>query len=574
MNLANQSNSSFNRLPFTHYEINSWLVPRVIASCVYGKNHIPFVYTFLESITQHLVNQKVVIGVNSFDSIELQMLQTAYPQVSFVLLKNMESVSGLGTHAQRASLKVCFWSQIFTDHIRFGESVAFMDIDCVVLKNPFPDLLKTCNVILTLRRGKWVLNSGVLFIKKNIQTASMFESWLVENERILKSRESNREAEKLNGGADQHSLLKALNLKSISYSQINTRLISNELDLCIGFVSCAQFNQTESGSLKTDLRVIHFKAGWHPILTEQKRYTTNRPRSSSEEFHLLWKSLYIKSKTRLYSSLYEFAWNQNDLVKKLSAVPYQDRGILNSEMLLVLGILRCLGIINIIESGRARGHSTYLLSEYLKDKEGSLLISIDYKKDSDAIYALENLKKFEKTKLFFGHANTKLPKLARENFTSSNEFAVVLDGPKSYNALYLTSKLIRMKKPPRIIFMHDLKKFEDGENYSPQRFISQRVFERIFFSDDFTITRKLKSLDLQSLKISMQTQQQIEFDFYSKNSLPTGSYGPTIAVIIPTKYDRKSMKRLIISPFSLLFDIYQSLTRYILSSLFYRAKND
>ena len=108
------------------------------------------------------------------------------------------------------------------------------------------------------------------------------------------------------------------------------------------------------------------------------------------------------------------------------------RGILRSEAFFVRGLCGP-SPKRIIESGRARGQSTYLLAKSLPNTK---IISIEYDKDSvDSQFALERLSKFENVQCLFGDSRKLIPELVEDGDI------VLIDGPKDMDALNLLAKL-------------------------------------------------------------------------------------------------------------------------------------
>lgn len=140
----------------------------------------------------------------------------------------------------------------------------------------------------------------------------------------------------------------------------------------------------------------------------------------------------------------------------------------------------------------------------------------------------------------YGDANYILKKIVRKKFSQSDTYAVLLDGPKSFNALYLTAKLIRSKTPPAVIFIHDMRKIEKDGKFSLQRYMCSAIFDRVFFSDEFQIKPMVKMCD-ESIFLSTDTTWLNNVN--SPNFLFRESYGPTLAVIVPTLLDRHVLKK-------------------------------
>lgn len=110
----------------------------------------------------------------------------------------------------------------------------------------------------------------------------------------------------------------------------------------------------------------------------------------------------------------------------------ENRGILRSEAFFV----RCLcgaSPKRIIESGRARGQSTYLLAKSLPNTK---IISIEYDKDSvDSQFALERLSEYENVQCLFGDSRKLIPRLVEDGDI------LLIDGPKDMDALNLIAKI-------------------------------------------------------------------------------------------------------------------------------------
>jgi hypothetical protein len=266
---------------------------QIIISCIYGHRHNAFAQTFIYSLQKTLPGCKVVIGYADFSLVEIQLLQITYPKVEFIELVKKE-LNSL-THASRASQKIQFWLELSTYCAHKNDQILFIDIDTLVIRNPFDAFSNNIDLVITRKLGKFTLNSGVLFAKYNENIVTIFKQWLIETNKILSSKSLNRESEKLYGGADQSALIKILNIGN-EIKNFKEDFVSEKNDkLNIKFVSCVEFNQTESAKLTNLTRIIHFKAGWHKIITSKSKYTKNRPQRTSEEFHIIWINHYQAS---------------------------------------------------------------------------------------------------------------------------------------------------------------------------------------------------------------------------------------------------------------------------------------
>ena len=110
----------------------------------------------------------------------------------------------------------------------------------------------------------------------------------------------------------------------------------------------------------------------------------------------------------------------------------EPRGILRSEAFFVRSLCG-QNPKRIIESGRARGQSTYLLAKSLPNTK---IISIEYDKDSvDSQFALERLSECENVQCLFGDSRKLIPELVEDGDI------LLIDGPKDMDALNLLAKI-------------------------------------------------------------------------------------------------------------------------------------
>lgn len=134
--------------------------------------------------------------------------------------------------------------------------------------------------------------------------------------------------------------------------------------------------------------------------------------------------------------------------KLIVNLPYEKKGILYSEMFFLY--LLCLNTTpqRVIESGRARGQSTLILSKIFPKSE---IISIEYdSKSQDVDIAKKRLAHCKNISLLFGDAYILLPKI----LSGGNNDIVLIDGPKGYKAIRLAIKALKYKNA-RKIFIHD-----------------------------------------------------------------------------------------------------------------------
>jgi len=163
----------------------------------------------------------------------------------------------------------------------------------------------------------------------------------------------------------------------------------------------------------------------------------------------------------------------------IAGIPYERKGILFSEMYFFWLLARTLQPRRILESGRARGQSTLVLSLCFPESE---IISVEYDRESpDVAIAAERLKGRDNVRQLFGDATTLLPDMAR-----ADDVAIV-DGPKGYRGLRLALRMLDRGLP--MIFVHDT-----CIGSQERRYLNRRVPEAIY-SDQAEIASHTHGLD-------------------------------------------------------------------------------
>lgn len=196
----------------------------------------------------------------------------------------------------------------------------------------------------------------------------------------------------------------------------------------------------------------------------------------------------------------------------LAREPYERRGILNSEMALILVTCRELGIKVMIESGRARGQSTYILAKYLPDV---IVHSVEARPGPDTEFGIARLAGMPNVALHTGDGGVLLPKLAS---ASDLPTAILLDGPKGERAVNVLAECFAYPHV-RVGFIHDMRRLDYGAP-SPHRAAAVNRFPNAAFSDD-GIADHLKWLDDASDGAPFGEAHERQY----------GSYGPTLAMV-------------------------------------------
>ena len=202
-------------------------------------------------------------------------------------------------------------------------------------------------------------------------------------------------------------------------------------------------------------------------------------------------------------------------MERTTLVPYQAQGVLPSEVLFLWAATGEAGPARIVESGRARAHSTLLLARCFPAAE---IVSID--RDSTAAAARAGrarLGDVGNVTLLDGDARALLPALVRAGDV------VVIDGPKSFRALALACQLLATRRPAQV-FLHD---YYRG---LPERELLERLLPATRFSDEAQFVDRFAHLDRDAwAAITAQTRSARRP--YFVDGVPRASYGPTYACL-------------------------------------------
>ncbi len=165
---------------------------------------------------------------------------------------------------------------------------------------------------------------------------------------------------------------------------------------------------------------------------------------------------------------------------RVAGVPYERKGILFSEMFFLYLCARHAAPRRILESGRARGQSTLLLSLLFPELP---VISLEHDPASpDVAVAAGRLRERRNVDLRFGDATRILPGEARAGDI------VLIDGPKGFRGLRLALSLLATGRAS-MVFLHDA-----GKGSVERAFLEARV-PGAMYSDDPGFARIAHVLD-------------------------------------------------------------------------------
>lgn len=207
--------------------------------------------------------------------------------------------------------------------------------------------------------------------------------------------------------------------------------------------------------------------------------------------------------------------NKSHFRRIIEDIPYESKGIFNSEMLLFVTLAKYFNIAEIWESGRARGQSTKIIAEYFRNSNINLYSIESESGTEDDLIALKRLQN-NNIELFYGNSVQILP----QRISAEKDTIVLIDGPKGTTAIQLAEILLKHKNI-KAVFLHDYHKD------SPLREVVEKTFKQSFFTDNEQYVEKFKDLDA----ICWEEHSKIGRLPYARNGKQMKSYSSTLCVI-------------------------------------------
>lgn len=490
----------------------------VYLTAVYGEKYLPMLMGFLHSLGQvREPESKTMVLWSQLPAHEIMILNKAYPWCEFI----ESPIILTGDYRRDIPFKVRLWSKALT---MFPDAqVRFMDCDMVVTQS-YGDVVEgDYDILFTAKNERVPLNTGMIVANSSPEATFFFQQWLEGIEKCAKDDDSLSEAVACNGSIDQHVLAQWLGSpppQGISEVNVNGRTVRFKN------VPCSVLNETNSKPITPEMRVIHYKAGWHPILLENKDFSKNRPEDTSLEMYNFWMDIFKRASTESLKKLV-----MDECAKRVERFRsfnfgYQIRGMLHSELLIVCSLCEAMGVEVLIESGRFRGQSTFVLANYFSDSDVKIE-SIEANRDENAAFCEQRLAPFkDKVMLNYGDCPVLLPQILRKH--NNRRIAILFDGPKGERALHIFDEALRSQNGSNIIAGF----FHDARRDSRSREIYEKHYERAFFSDDEEYIETFRELDKPCLPTSDPVSPHA-WSPYMKGDIKIESYGPTLFTCLP-----------------------------------------
>jgi hypothetical protein len=490
----------------------------VFVTAIYGEAYAPFLLPHLHSIRGLYPRARGIVMWRDLPRREVGLLERGFPSWRFV-----EAAGGMdGDLHQRIPRKLHAWRA--AAEMEPARPMAFLDCDTLVVRRLDEFFAGSWDIVYTWKDELFPVNTGVMLASTGAAAATLFGAMAQRVERIVRDPGLMETALGSSGAADQHALREIVGF--CNYDRFTVKTVAGAgggRELVFRGVPCRWLNETNCRPIGEDVCIVHYKTGWHPILLEGRAWTANRPQERCREMFEHWGRTRREADRELARSLtLAGATAARDRFTPL-AESYEERGILSSEMLAVCGVCESLGVDLIVESGRARGQSTWMLARYFQGMP-SRIVSIELERDADAQFAEQRLGAFPNVELRYGDSMKLLPEVLAA--APDRRIAVLLDGPKGKPAIGL---LNRAFEQPGVVcgFIHDMRRG------TPQRELLDASDGRLFFTDDGAYVEEFGGLDRSCLPRPGQAITIHTWRPGMKGEDAIQSYGPTLLVMLP-----------------------------------------
>lgn len=463
-------------------------------------------------------HEAIVWHDSSLSSLDQSLAMSVHPNLSLKEIDIQPTDYAGAVSVQKWSL---WWS--FLKTLSDGQEVVFLDVDLLHLR-PIDDIFGGfADVVFTLDQSKWPLNTGVVGVRKSEEAHALIGGLIARMRSIAASTSDTKAALSAAGSIDQAAVLEALEAGGYSRSRVLDEAGLLVSGLKIRTVPREIYNETSSVQGRgTDRRILHVKRKMQDVIDSRGQFSEVRSRESSEWLYSLWEQTYADAtKAALTNHFHKIrASITPEQEQVLAGTPFESRGILPSELAAVVGFCNVHNVETIFESGRARGFSTEVLAACLPQTR---IISVENSQDPDSEVGRRKLTGIKNVSLFQGNAEKLLPRLLKNHIAGSA--IVLIDGPKGRSALKLVRRLVRSEAPVLAYFLHDTHHMSRGRPNSTRHDLSSS-FNCVWFSDEKEWVSSTAFLD-----------KNAGHEPGFKGNWRLGSYGPTIAMVVPTYRD-------------------------------------
>lgn len=496
----------------------------------YGVRYEAFLATCLESVCASVQSVHVEAWIGNMDAHSASLFQSAFPDVTFLVSGPIDETVG---YTALVSGKWEQWSAWFQG-TEDGDRCFLIDADTLVRADIFEHFPEGCDVLYTYKPERWPLNLGVVGAVSSEESRNFFLRLLLSSREILNDSTLTAEAVQTAGAVDQFAFLNLLgvieNTDALTLGPGPYRVEIEGHTVVLQGIECRILNQTNSVPYNNSAVTLHYKANMRDVIEHDGRFNMARPAETSRDMVGVWESTYRRFCERTLSPYVASGRKLLDrsTLESVRGLVVESRGVLNSEAACFAGLCRRLGVQNVVESGRARAHSTLLMAKLLPDVH---IYSIEYENDADAQYGVSRVHDLSNVTLIEGDARFLATGVLGD---LRGPTALFIDGPKGKEAVCLAQQLVADHEHVVLVGIHDMHRNDTTARGLPNisRHWFAHAFDRHLFSDDAVLLATYSDLDVGS-----------GITPHRKGPWDIGSYGPTLGLAIVTWRDRSRVRR-------------------------------
>jgi len=508
---------------------------RFFISC-YGSKYVPLLTVCLASLRAQHPSDAVSVYVDDLKDHEVLLLVKSFPSVEF---KSVPTVaSGMRDRRQAISSKLEHWCE-FLSSVQDDEIVVFLDADLLIHRNIASSLPEQFDFLYTWKPESVPLNTGVVVVRNSSVLRAFMSLWHSATMEIARDERALQKAAAQNGAGDQHALFELLGLRRGQWPPVGEWVRKFEFgELLFYGAACDELNQTNSVPVDSGARIFHYKAGWRPILLEDAGYGKYRTEENSAEMHRYWESTYRAHNARMLKDHVLAAVAETAPRWNLPGALWQGTGILPSEGVCVAALVVMLNIDTVIVVGAGHAPFADVLARVLAPRQAALH-SHEEAPANSLISIQKRGRRARRPMVYHGDSATALRDLLSAH--AGRKIALVLAGVAGANALDLLSECIVDSDDIVIAFIHGLPKLGWGRP-TEDRYLIHQYYDRLFLTDDDDYVELTQHLDTECA-VSVGDTGPSAWRPYHLDHEYIGSYGPTLAVVLPTERDRVRAQR-------------------------------
>jgi hypothetical protein len=218
----------------------------------------------------------------------------------------------------------------------------------------------------------------------------------------------------------------------------------------------------------------------------------------------------------------------------------RNTGMLPSEVLAVCGVIEELNVEVMIEVGKPANNNKRIFENILKD-DNTTIICLDSKNNVNERSNQSTINKYINNQNKFRYIFRSIGDVVKNN--KNKRVAILFKGPLKTDLFHIFSKIITNHENVKVGFFHGCW-MPGPKTANPQKREINKYYDRLFFTDDIEYVRQFGSLD--EVNKTSEICQSDDFFFpYTKNNQKIGSYGPTLAVVIPTERDKARWEKIL-----------------------------